>query len=164
MQASNLCFCERVVQDGELGRLHVASDADLVQAFLHQRGRLNAGFGLVSQQRELERHAAAVDLLVANAVAVAVDPAGFVEQVFGLIEDPACKAWGPFLGKYQAVGMERALARLVQTVVDRVQQFVVVEGIGHRLADALVGEEGRFHVPDEVELGPLGRRHLRVGL
>ena len=61
---------------------------------------------LLTIKRELERHTPAVDLLVAHAVAVAVDPAGFVEQVFRLVEILP-ERLGRILGKHPGARVDR---------------------------------------------------------
>ena len=75
-----------LLKDGRLEWADVAMDADTLQVFAEQIANGDAVRLVAHEQRELELYFFAVDLFVAHAVVVGVDPAGLIEQVFRLVQ------------------------------------------------------------------------------
>ena len=86
MEASNFFFCAESTKTVNSVGFTLQSDADLAETLFHEGSCLDAGFDLISEEREFEGNAATVDLFIANAIVVGVDPAGFIEQVFGFVQ------------------------------------------------------------------------------
>ena len=82
----------------------MADDADTVEIFTEQIADIDAIGLLTDHEIEFEGNSLAIDFFVADAVAVGIDPASLVEQLFGLVKVLLDKGRVDFSGYIQESG------------------------------------------------------------
>jgi len=144
---------------GQAGEAHCLGLGLHAQLRPHRRDRVQFGF-VLAQQHECQLHA----FPVADAVAVAVQPAGLLEQLNrqrGIVDIlPDVGVVGP------AMGHDRRMRDESLAVHDRVDQLLPVEAVHERLADRGLLEERDIRVGfvevDQRVSGDRGREERQV--
>src|SRR5215813_2516008 len=112
----------------------------------YRRELLEHGTTGATQKFEFEFHA----VLVANAVAIVVLPAGLIEQFRGPFR--VVRQWFDVRIEVSCLWSERCYSDLPKAHADRFDDFLAIDQHRHRLPYALVFEEWPFIVPKDFVL------------